>query len=329
MLETAQTKKIFSGTSVTPALQTKQTEVDPHESSPHRQSQLQTARRMGHQFSRVSVSSSSVQLKPATPPTLKQGSSGAAVKDLQEKLNASGAQPPLEVDGDFGPKTKAAVISYQKNHSLDPDGIVGPKTWASLNGGSEQEKPEHNKPGRDQDKPNSDKPKNSNPQTGTGPTWIGIAQAEVGTKEISGSKHNPRIIEYHSTTGKFSDDETPWCASFVNWVMQKAGYQGTNSALALSWQSWGKKLTKPAYGSIAVFSWGGGKGHVGFVVGKSGNNIQVLGGNQSNQVNVTSFGTSQVVAYVVPDNYEVPESAYTLDGSNAGSGAAGNVSNTR
>lgn len=328
MLETSQAKKIPSGNSVAPTLQPKQTQVDSQDSS-QTQIQLQTAGRMGHQFSRVSVSSESVQLKPAASPTLKQGASGSSVRDLQEKLNAAGAKPPLEVDGNFGPKTKAAVITYQQQNGLDPDGIVGPKTWASLNGGSEQEKSEQNKPGQDQDKPNQDKPENSKPESGAGPTWIGIAQAEVGVKEVSGSKHNPRVIEYHSTTGKFSDDETPWCASFVNWVMQKAGYQGTNSAMALSWQSWGKKLTKPAYGSIAVFSWGGGKGHVGFVVGKSGNNIQVLGGNQSNQVNVSSFGTSQVVAYVVPDNYDVPASAYTLDGSNASPGEAGNVSNTR
>ena len=36
-------------------------------------------------------------------------------------------------DGDFGPKTKAAVIKFQDNHdNLDSNGIVGPKTWAEL-----------------------------------------------------------------------------------------------------------------------------------------------------------------------------------------------------
>ena len=31
-----------------------------------------------------------------------------------------------------GPKTEAAVREFQRSHSLVPDGIVGPKTWAAL-----------------------------------------------------------------------------------------------------------------------------------------------------------------------------------------------------
>ena len=57
--------------------------------------------------------------------TLRQGSKGAEVKCLQTKLN-------ITSDGIFGPKTKAAVILFQKNHNLVPDGIVGPKTRGAL-----------------------------------------------------------------------------------------------------------------------------------------------------------------------------------------------------
>ena len=83
--------------------------------------------------------------------------------------------------------------------------------------------------------------------------WIAVAKEEVGVKEIAGKDHNPKIIEYHSlTSGKFQDDETPWCSSFVNWVMFQVGIKGTNSAGAYSWKDWGQKLDKPAYGSLAV-----------------------------------------------------------------------------
>lgn len=58
---------------------------------------------------------------------LKQGSRGQETKCLQTILGG------LVADGIFGPKTKAAVILFQKNHPpLVPDGIVGPKTKAEL-----------------------------------------------------------------------------------------------------------------------------------------------------------------------------------------------------
>ena len=38
------------------------------------------------------------------------------------------------VDGDFGVKTKAAVMAFQKAKGLVVDGIVGTKTWSKLLG---------------------------------------------------------------------------------------------------------------------------------------------------------------------------------------------------
>lgn len=61
---------------------------------------------------------------------LKKGSTGAAVLQLQKDLNVLGYG--LVEDGDFGSKTKAAVISFQSNNGLDPDGVVGPLTQAAL-----------------------------------------------------------------------------------------------------------------------------------------------------------------------------------------------------
>ena len=148
--------------------------------------------------------------------------------------------------------------------------------------------------------------------------WMGKAQAEIGQKEIKGSKHNPRIIEYHSTTGGFTDDETPWCASFCNWVMEQSGYEGTGSARALSWKDWGVSAgDEPVYGAIAVIDYGGGKGHVGFVTGIDGDNITVLlGGNQSDQVKESKFKKSSIVAYRFPTEYDVLESEKDLENIN-------------
>lgn len=68
-------------------------------------------------------------------PLLKQGSSGPAVKDLQQKLKALGFDPN-GVDGNFGPGTKAAVIAFQQSKGLQPDGKVGPATMAAIEAAS-------------------------------------------------------------------------------------------------------------------------------------------------------------------------------------------------
>src|SRR5215475_15789819 len=54
------------------------------------------------------------------------------IKWLQTALNALGANPPLDVDGEYGPKTKDAVLQFQKAHELVTDGWAGDATHAAL-----------------------------------------------------------------------------------------------------------------------------------------------------------------------------------------------------
>ena len=69
-----------------------------------------------------------------TLPLVKRGSTGAAVEELQERLNAASYRnkKTLEVDGEFGPLTQSQVIHFQMDRGLEPDGEVGPITWAAL-----------------------------------------------------------------------------------------------------------------------------------------------------------------------------------------------------
>ena len=62
---------------------------------------------------------------------LKVGSKGKQVKILQLLLSHFG-YPCGNIDGDFGAKTKAAVIKYQAANNLVADGYVGTKTWKAL-----------------------------------------------------------------------------------------------------------------------------------------------------------------------------------------------------
>lgn len=61
---------------------------------------------------------------------LQYGSSGSAVRHLQSALVAQGYE--LDVDGDFGDATDAAVRHFQDANDLDVDGVAGPATLAAL-----------------------------------------------------------------------------------------------------------------------------------------------------------------------------------------------------
>ena len=63
-------------------------------------------------------------------PLVKKGHTDHPVQTLQHLLRARGHA--LTVDGDFGPKTDAAVRAFQDDEGLAVDGIVGPNTWTAL-----------------------------------------------------------------------------------------------------------------------------------------------------------------------------------------------------
>ncbi|HKE20093.1 MAG TPA: peptidoglycan-binding domain-containing protein [Kofleriaceae bacterium] len=72
-----------------------------------------------------------LEQETASRPLLRRGSTGAAVRDLQVRLQSLGFDPG-PADGIFGGGTQAAVVSFQRSRGLTPDGIVGPQTWSAL-----------------------------------------------------------------------------------------------------------------------------------------------------------------------------------------------------
>lgn len=66
-------------------------------------------------------------------PVVQKGSTGAAVRHLQEQLNFHfGARKQIAVDGIFGARTEQAVKIIQYRYFLMQDGIVGTNTWKVL-----------------------------------------------------------------------------------------------------------------------------------------------------------------------------------------------------
>lgn len=68
--------------------------------------------------------------------TLRHGEQGGDVGKLQQDLNRLGVRDAqgnrLTEDGRFGDNTREAVIAFQKQHGLQPDGVVGRNTQAAL-----------------------------------------------------------------------------------------------------------------------------------------------------------------------------------------------------
>lgn len=68
-----------------------------------------------------------------TKPTIRRGSVGPYVVECQTDLITLGYDlGKYGADGKFGAKTEEAVKAFQRDHSLTPDGIVGPATWDAL-----------------------------------------------------------------------------------------------------------------------------------------------------------------------------------------------------
>lgn len=65
-----------------------------------------------------------------TRPTLGLHATGESVGLLQTMLRERHFD--LALDSNFGPATRSAVLRFQRNHGLNVDGKVGPKTWAAL-----------------------------------------------------------------------------------------------------------------------------------------------------------------------------------------------------
>ena len=70
---------------------------------------------------------------PADKPTLRRGSSGDYVVELQKDLMQLGYDVgSTGADGKCGAKTATAVQAFQANNNLTADGICGPRTWEAI-----------------------------------------------------------------------------------------------------------------------------------------------------------------------------------------------------
>ena len=121
-----------------------------------------------------------------------------------------------------------------------------------------------------------------------------MAKAEVGTVEWANG-NNPKVVAYFKDSGNpgVMDDETAWCAAFVGAMLRRAGVKSTGALNARSYLDWGTPVDRKNAlpGDVVIFKRGSSswQGHVAFFVKDRGALIDVLGGNQSNAVNVKGY----------------------------------------
>jgi uncharacterized protein (TIGR02594 family) len=214
-------------------------------------------------------------------------------KAIEQRLRDRGFDPG-RIDGVRDARTNAAIIAFKRSVGLRPRDYYGPITHAALMEG----KPV---PG---------------PETIEEPCWLRRARQEIGVQEIPGARHNARILGYWQLVKLgFTTDEVAWCAGFVGAMIEACGLRSTRSGMARSYSQspFFRRIDKPVPGCIVVF-WRGSRtgslGHVGFFTGfDQFRNIMVLGGNQSNAVNIKPFDDDRLLGYYWPVGVPLPGEA--------------------
>lgn len=148
--------------------------------------------------------------------------------------------------------------------------------------------------------------------TPLGITPFDLAQrmAGMGIREIVGDCDHPAIMWMLKLDNEWPDhDEVPWCSGFVNLVCALLSLPRSRSLLARSWLGVGRGIpledAEPGF-DVVVFKRGRGgqvgptnttaPGHVGFFAGVNGRYVEVLGGNQSDQVKVSLYPASKLLS---------------------------------
>lgn len=194
------------------------------------------------------------------------------IAQIQQALRDAGFNPG-PVDGIMGALTRRAIRNFQAAKGLQVDGIVGRNTRSALFGAEVHQPLDSTIP--------LDYP------------WLIEAIRLIGTREVVGPVDNPIIMDWAEdlNLAVYSSDEIPWCGLYCGHcfgsTLQDEALP-SNLLGARRWQNFGGECT-PQFGSILVFwrsspqSW---KGHVGIYWAEDRTHYHVLGGNQSNAVNI-------------------------------------------
>jgi uncharacterized protein (TIGR02594 family) len=152
------------------------------------------------------------------------------------------------------------------------------------------------------------------------PRHLTIGLNLIGTTETPGAANNPIIMNWAKVcrdagvnVAGFTADSVPWCGLFMAYVMVEAGRTNEAKAIggtlwALNWSKFGVDGGQPELGDILTFTRNGG-GHVGIYIGEDTGYFHLLGGNQSDRVNIMRIAKSRMHRCRQPRYINKPRSA--------------------
>lgn len=138
-----------------------------------------------------------------------------------------------------------------------------------------------------------------------------LAERWKGVSEKKGRLSNDDIVAMLRLDNDWPKvDEVPWCAAFVNMIAYAWRAKRSKVLMARSYLRVGQKISEDklcvGHDIVVIKRGRGGQpgpevldapGHVGFFAGFKGKSVLILGGNQSDSVNITAYPKSRVLGY--------------------------------
>lgn len=209
---------------------------------------------------------------------------------LQTRLNVHGAK--IAVDGDWGRTSIRALENFQARAGLPVTGVADKATTEAL-----------------RSDPTGAPPVATPPiVAGTSmPPWMAEMHRKMGLHEV---RDNAVLSEWLRSFGKFlgNPKDLPWCGDAVESCIAKTLPREplpSNPFFAQAWAKFGIDAGGPIVGAIGSIRWTASSGHVGIVAGVNGDRINLLGGNQSNAINISSFPRDKFIAWRWPSTFPI------------------------
>lgn len=228
---------------------------------------------------------------------------------IQSALKAAGHYTGA-LDGIFGPSSRAAADAALKAAGVALDGwphsrrMIAIRQWALKGAGFDPgaidgvEGPKTRAAAYALSKP-----------VGVELPWITEAEKVIGLHEVM---DNDKLRTWLKSDGPTLGDpaKLPWCGDFVETAIKLSLPKEPipkNPYLARNWQGWGEAADR-RYGAVITFWRGkrtGHQGHVGFAtaIDEVRGLVEVLGGNQGNEVSRAWLGMDRIIAWRAPKGW--------------------------